>query len=100
MKHLKTFENFLFESKSVKDTHLQTRKTKSVKDSVYPFYVIKDYMNVGYWDKVKEADFKKAFDEVISFLIQPNSNTERLSKEYKWITEYDELWQYQQDKQD
>ena len=100
MKHIKLFESFLFESKSAKDTHLQTRKTKGVKDSAYPFYVIKDYMDVGYWDKVKEADFKKAFDAVIPFLLQPNSNTERLAKENGWMTEYDELWQYQQNKQD
>ena len=99
-KEKELYESFIFESKSVKDVHLQTRKTKSVKDSAYPFYVIKDYMDVGYWDRVKEPDFKKAFDEVISFLLQPNSNTERLSKEYKWMTEYDELWQYQQNKQD
>ena len=100
MKYVKTYESFLFESKSVKDIHLQTRKTKSVKDSAYPFYVIKDYIDVGYWDKVKESDFKKAFDEVIPFLLQPNSNTERLAKENSWMIDYDELWQYQQDKQD
>lgn len=100
MKHLHTFESFLSESISAKDVHLQTRKTRSQKDSAYPFYVIKDYMDVGYWDRVKQSDFKKAFDKVIPFLLQPNSNTERLAKENGWMTEYDELWQYQQNKQD
>ena len=100
MKNLQTFESFINEAKSVKDVHLQTRKTKSIKDSAYPFYVIKDYIDVGYWDKVKESDFKKAFDEVIPFLLQSNSNTERLAKENNWMIDYDELWQYQQNKQD
>ena len=100
MKNLQTFESFINEAKSVKDVHLQTRKTKSIKDSAYPFYVIKDYIDVGYWDKVKESDFKKAFDEVILFLLQSNSNTERLAKENNWMIDYDELWQYQQNKQD
>jgi hypothetical protein len=100
MKYVKTYESFLYENKDPKSVHLQTRKSRSVKDVAYPFYVIKDYMNVGYWDKVKEADFKKAFDTVISFLQQPNSNTERLSKEYNWMIDYEDLWKYQQDKQD
>ena len=100
MKNIQSFESFINEAKSVKDVHLQTRKTKSIKDSAYPFYVIKDYIDVGYWDKVKESDFKKAFDEVIPFLLQSNSNTERLAKENNWMIDYDELWQYQQNKQD
>jgi len=100
MKHIHTFESFLNEAKDPKQIHLQTRKTKSIKDSAYPFYVIKDYMDIGYWDKVKEADFKKAFDAVMKFLLTPNSNTERLAKENDWMVDYDQLWQYQQDKQD
>jgi hypothetical protein len=100
MKPLYSFEDFLNENTDPKSIHLQTRKTKSIKDSAYPFYVIKDYMNVGYWDRVKESDFKKAFNIVIPFLLQANSNTERLAKENEWMTSYDELWQYQQDKQD
>jgi len=88
------------EAKDPNQIHLQTRKTKSIKDSAYPFYVIKDYMDIGYWDKVKEADFKKAFDAVIKFLLTPNSNTERLAEENDWMVDYDQLWQYQQDKQD
>ncbi len=90
----------LNEANDPKQIHLQTRKTKSIKDPAYPFYVIKDYMDVGYWDKVKEADFKKAFDSVIGFLLTPGSNTERLSKENNWMIGYEELWQYQQDKED
>ena len=77
-----------------------TRKNKSIKDSAYVFYVIKDYLGVGYWDRVAESEFKKAYDVVIEFLLAPNSNTERLAKENNWMTEYDELWQYQQNKQD
>lgn len=84
----------------VKQVHLTTRKTKSIKDNAYVFYVIKDYLGVGYWDRVTEPQFRKAYDDVINFLLAPNSNTERLAKENNWMTEYDELWQYQQDKQD
>lgn len=84
----------------VKQVHLTTRKTKSIKDSAYVFYVIKDYLDVGYWDRVTEPQFRKAYDDVINFLLAPNSNTERLAKENNWMTEYDELWQYQQNKQD
>jgi len=100
MNYVKTYESFLNENADPKSVHLQTRRTKSVKDPAYPFYVIKDYIGVGYWDRVKEADFKKAFDAVISFLLQANSNTERIAKENGWMTSYEELWQYQQDKQD
>jgi hypothetical protein len=100
MKHLHTFESFLNESKDPKLVHLQTRKSRSVKDTAYPFYVIKDYLDVGYWDKVKEEDFKKSFDKVMPFLLQSNSNTEKLAKENNWMIDYDELWQYQQNKQD
>ena len=83
-----------------KQVYLQTRKTKSVSDSAFPFYVIKDFLEVGYWDRVSEAEFKKAFDKVMIFLLTPGGNAERLASQYKWMTDYDELWQYQQNKQD
>jgi hypothetical protein len=57
-------------------------------------------MDVGYWDRVKEADFKKAFDAVIGFLLAPGSNAERLANENNWMVDYDELWQYQKNKED
>lgn len=100
MKYVKTYESFIFEGKDPKEVHLQTRKTKSIKDSAYPFYVIKDYMDVGYWERVKEPEFKKAFNAVMPFLLKAGSNTERLAKENNWMTDYEELWKYQQDKQD
>jgi hypothetical protein len=100
MKNIPTFEQFINENNDPKLVHLQTRKSQSVKDVAYTFYVIKDYMDVGYWDKVKEVDFKKAFNIVMPFLLQPNSNTERLSKEYNWMVDYEDLWQYQQNKRD
>jgi hypothetical protein len=36
----------------------------------------------------------------MKFLLTPNSNTERISKENDWMIDYDQIWQYQKDKQD
>lgn len=83
-----------------RQVYLQTRKTKSVNDSAFPFYVIKDFLQVGYWDRISEGEFKAAYDKVMAFLLTPGSNAERLANQYKWMTDYDELWQYQQNKQD
>jgi hypothetical protein len=92
--------NVLNENKDPKLIHLQTRKTRSIKDPAYPFYVIKDYLETGYWDKITENEFKKAFNIVIPFLLTPGSNTERLAKEYNWMVDYDSLWQFQKNKED
>ena len=96
-------ENVLKEGmrpRAVKDVHLETRKTKSQTSKEYPFFLIKDYMEKGYWDKVNKNDFKKAFEDVISFLLRAESNTLRLSKQYDWMIDFDELWQYQLNKED
>jgi hypothetical protein len=99
-KVLESFDEFLNESISVKDAHKETRSIKSVKDPLYMFYVIKNYIGVGYYDRVKEPEFKKATKEVLDFLISQNLNTRRMSEEYNWIITPDELWQIQLDKQD
>jgi hypothetical protein len=93
------FRKFLNEI-DVKSVHLSTRKSKPVTNPYYPFYLIKDYLNIGYWDKVKEKDFKKAYDDVMEYLLTPDTNTKRISELYNWETDYDILWQYQLDKQD
>jgi hypothetical protein len=84
----------------VKDVHKMTRTVKSVTNEWYPFYLIKDYMDVGYWDRVSESSFKKAYNEVIDYLLNQSENTKRLAKLYNWVTNYDELWKYQEDKED
>lgn len=93
-------EELLNESKSVKDAHKETRLTKTVKDPMYMFWVIKNYMGVGYYDRVKEKDFREAFVEVLDFLISQNLNTKRMAEQYNWVITPDELWQYQLNKQD
>jgi hypothetical protein len=93
-------EESINEGSNVKDAHKETRNVKSVKDPMYMFYVIKSYMGVGYWDRVKEKDFRKAFEEVLDFLISQNLNTRRMAEQYDWVITPDELWQYQIDKQD
>lgn len=56
-------------------------------------------MQVGYFDKVQESKFKRAFDVSINYMKQ-NGNMSRMSDQYNWETDYHSLWQYQLDKQD
>lgn len=97
---IESFDSFLNESKSVKDAHKETRNVQSIKDPAYMFYLIKNYLDLGYWDKVKESDFKRAYEEVSDFLLKQNLNTKRMAEQYGWMLDYDELWKYQIDKQD
>ena len=90
----------IIDENNVLDVHKSTRRVKSVTNPMYPFYPIKDYMDVGYWDQVKESDFRKAYKEAIDFLLRPNSNTARIANQYNWVTSFDDLWQYQQNKED
>ncbi len=59
-----TVETFL-PLNNVQSVYKSLRKVKSVKDKWFLYYLTKEYMDMGYYDKSDEKKFKKAFDDVI-----------------------------------
>lgn len=97
---MKSLLQYINESvNNVQSVYKSLRKVKSVKDKWFLFYLTKEYMDMGYYDKSDEKKFKRAFDDVIEWF-NGNANMQRIAKENELETSYDMILSYKKDKED